>query len=277
MGTARDYNKDVPGARPGGLIGGAALVAVALALAQPCAAAGGDDERARAHVDAAVAYFDEGDFASAVHELDAAYRLHAAPELQYNLGECYEKLGRLDEAAAAYQKYLGGSRDARDRSEVVARIAAIEQQIGAAKAGAAPPPPPVEKVVFKTVVIYRAPPPPPGRGARWAGFGVGALAVGALASGIATAALAARATSQVNGGGDPRNPMPFDGAARDAQQTAHTDWIIAGVSFGVAALAAAGSAALFLVARRVDREAPKVTLAPLGLDRGAGLFALGRF
>lgn len=252
------------------------MVAVALAVlgGGGAARAAGEDE-ARAHVAAAVAYFQHQDFAGAVRELEAAYAMKAAPDIQYNLGECYQKLDRIDEAIAAYRRYLAARPGAEDRGEVGERIAYLTGRKGALAAGTPPPAPAVvEKIVFKTVVIYRAPPPPPGRGARFAGFGVAVLAVGGLVAGIALAALADGAVRTIDQGGSASSPPVYDGRL---EESARSEWIACGVSFAVAAVAAAGSAALFVLARRIDREAPKVTLAP-GLAPGGGALVLeGRF
>jgi hypothetical protein len=118
------------------------------------------------------------------------------------------------------------------------------------------------------VVVYRTPPPPPGRGARWAAIAVGVLGAGALAAGITTAVLSQRAADQVSSGGSPDMPVVFDGALRDAESRSDTYRVIAYVGFGVAAAAAAGAIGLALLGRKIDRDAPRLTLAPTG---GAGM------
>jgi tetratricopeptide (TPR) repeat protein len=228
---------------------------------------------ARIHVSAAVAYFERADYAGAVRELETAYRLHRAPDIQFNLGECYARLGRTDEAIAAYRAYLADRPAAEDRAQVAARIADLERALAAARGGSAPPTV-VEKVVWRTVVIYRAPPPPPGRGARWAAWGVAALSLGSLAAAITTTALAAQATSQIEHGGDPAMPPIYDGKL---EQRAHIEWILGASGFALGGVAAAGAVALFLLARRIDREAPPVTLAPARIGDGGGLAAWGSF
>src|SRR6185503_4452949 len=109
-------------------------------------------------------------------------------------------LGRPEDAARAYKKYLEGSPKAIDRATVEARIANLE------KRGQAPPPTPGERVVFKTIVVYRDAPPQPGRVARWAAWGVGVLAAAGLASGIATAVLAAQAADDEKKYANPMSP-----------------------------------------------------------------------
>jgi hypothetical protein len=60
-------------------------------------------ERARAEVDRAVAAFEASDFQTALEGFRAAYALVARDELRFNLGMCYERLGRLREAGVEYE------------------------------------------------------------------------------------------------------------------------------------------------------------------------------
>lgn len=200
---------------------------------------------ARAHLNAGIAYYDEARYDEAVREMEAAYRLRPVAELQYNLAECYERLGRFDDAVQAYKKYLAGAPGAVDGGSVEARIANLEKRAPAT---------PRERVVFKTIVVYRDAPPPPGRGARWAAWGVGALGAGGLAAGIACAVLAANAYSQEKTGANTSMPGPFDAKNEDRGQTMTA---ISGVGFGVAVLGAAGATALYFLGRKIDREAKR--------------------
>ncbi len=236
-------------------------------------------ERARIHLKAAIAYYDDGRYDDAAREMQAAYRLKPLPDLQYNLAQCYERLNKLDDAAEAYEQYLAGVPQATDRPAVQARINNLRERATAAASGrleASPAPAPIEKVVFKTIVVYRVAPPPPGRGARYAAYGLAVLGAGALASGIAFTVLTSQASNAVTTGGNVSHPPPFDGQIQN-QANGRSYPIIAGVSYGIAALAAAGSVALFMIGRKIDREAPKLSLAPTVGPSGAGLFAWGRF
>jgi tetratricopeptide (TPR) repeat protein len=247
------------------------LCRCALGWAQP---ADKTTERARAHVKAAVAYYDEARYDEAAHEMEAAFALRPLPDLQYNLAQCYERLGRTQDAIAAYQRYFEGSPTAADRALVLTRIENLRQR---ADAGAAAPPPPSERVVFKTLIVYRQAPPPPGRGVRFAAYGAGIIGLGALAGGIAFAVLASQSAKAVAGGGNPAAPPAFEGPPRDAQQNGHTDVIGSGVAFGVAALCAGGALGLYLLGRKIDREAPRLAMAPAASATAGGLLVAGRF
>lgn len=234
-------------------------------------------ERARIHLKAAIAYYDEARYEDAAREMEAAYALRPLPDLQYNLAQCYERLGRYDDAATAYERYLAGNAAAPDRKLVQTRIGNLRERAKEVAAGSQAPPPPPEKVVFKTLVVYKQAPPPPGRGVRFAAYGAGVVALGALASGIAFAVLAKQAADEVTKGGSTTMPGTFDGPARDAQKAGQTDVIVSAVSFGVAALAAGGAIGLYLLGNKIDKEAPKLALAPSLSPTGGGLVVAGRF
>jgi tetratricopeptide (TPR) repeat protein len=255
------------------------VLALLLVLTGVARAQAPDDrtERARAHVKAAIAYYDEARYDDAAREMNAAYELKPLPDLQYNLAQCYERMGRYDDAAKAYESYLAGKPEAPDKRQVMQRIDNLRERAKAQASGLKVTPPPAEKVVLKTIVVYKYAPPPPGRAARWAAYGLWALGAAGIAVGITYAVLAAQAANDVTNGGDPNNPMPFDGALRATQESAKTYPIISGVSFGIGGLAVAGGVALWLIGRKIDKEAPKLTLAPALLPSGGGLFASGKF
>src|SRR5437868_3474385 len=85
--------------------------------------------RARNHMQAAVSYYDDGRYEDAAREIETAYRLKPLPALQYNLAQCYERLGRLGEAIAAYRKYLDGSPHAEDHDLIARRAANLEERL----------------------------------------------------------------------------------------------------------------------------------------------------
>src|SRR5262245_60052066 len=69
-----------------------------LAHAWPAAAqtAGGSRagtlDEARAHLRAGERFYDEARYDEAAREMEAAYAIRAAPDLQYNIAQCYERL-----------------------------------------------------------------------------------------------------------------------------------------------------------------------------------------
>ena len=256
------------------------ILAFVLLLGSARAATAQEDkttERARIHLKAAIAYYDEARYEDASREMEAAYSLKPLPDLQYNLAQCYERLGRYNDAAKAYETYLQGNPTAPDRKLVETRIGNLKDRAAAMAAGSKPAPlPATEKVVFKTIVVYKTAPPPPGRGVRIAAYGLGVLALGALASGISFAVLAKQDADAVTKGGSTTNPGTFD-VQEATQKAGQTDVIVSGVSFGVAALCAGGAIGLYLLGNKIDKEAPKLTMAPSLSPTGGGMVLAGRF
>ena len=151
--------------------------------------------------------------------MEAAYQLKPLPDLQYNLAQCYERLGRYNDAATAYETYLkaqpggGRSQARRDAHRQPARARGGDGgRIASRRRCHA-----TEKVVFKTIVVYKTAPPPPGRGVRIAAYGLGVLALGAAASGIAFAVLAKQDADAVTHGRLDDEPAAVRRAERDAE------------------------------------------------------------
>lgn len=85
--------------------------------------------------------FDEGrqlhlrrDYDGARQKFEAARAIKPMPELDYNVGFCWDKLGRGDEALREYRRYLAAMPDAFNADVVRARIAVLEQARSAAAA-----------------------------------------------------------------------------------------------------------------------------------------------
>jgi hypothetical protein len=86
---------------------------------------------ARQHFEAGRKAFDANDFVTAIREFKAAAALRPAPLLDYNIGLANERLGRRRVALRYFRRYLDGAPAAKDRADVEARIARLEQEITA--------------------------------------------------------------------------------------------------------------------------------------------------
>jgi tetratricopeptide (TPR) repeat protein len=84
-----------------------------------------EDELARAHFLSGQSYFDEGRYGEALGEFREAYRISRVPGFQYNIGLGEEKLGHVDAAIAAFERYLREAPAAPDRANVEARLATL--------------------------------------------------------------------------------------------------------------------------------------------------------
>jgi tetratricopeptide (TPR) repeat protein len=101
------------------------------------------DETARIHFKAGTSYYDTGDYELALREFNRSYELSGRPELQYNISLTYEKLGDLEAAIKALEKYLNEAKDIPNRKTLELRLAnlnkRLEQQREAAAAEQAVP------------------------------------------------------------------------------------------------------------------------------------------
>ena len=90
---------------------------------------------ARQRVAQGEALFERGDYEGALVELEAAYETIGAHPARYlvlyNIGQCYERLFRYDEAVRYYQRYLDAApEDEPDRAVVVATVRTLEGMLG---------------------------------------------------------------------------------------------------------------------------------------------------
>jgi tetratricopeptide (TPR) repeat protein len=110
----------------------------------------GADRRAAAqHFQHGSQLYADGKWSEALAEFEAGYEAYPLRGFLVNIGQCYRKLERLEEAADAWRHYLQTHpNDARLREEVGDALAEVEAAI---RARAPAPAPPVETVV----------PPPP--------------------------------------------------------------------------------------------------------------------
>lgn len=74
--------------------------------------------------------YSQGDYEDAATLWERAYALEARVGLQYNLSQCYERLGRLSDAAAALDAYVDGTAPDDPRlADARARLSAIRERI----------------------------------------------------------------------------------------------------------------------------------------------------
>ena len=96
-----------------------------------------DTEVAQRHYASAVAAYDAQRYADALREFRLSRRTHAAPELDYNIGRCLDRLEQWDAAADAYARYAeqrpnGASvAELRERIVVLRKRGAEERETGA--------------------------------------------------------------------------------------------------------------------------------------------------
>ena len=103
------------------------------------------DEIARGHYRLGTQRYDHGDFHGAIEEFSAGYAVVPLPHFQFDIARAYERLGELDSARTAYQRFLAGAApDDRFRERAETAIEALTRILNAATPPT--PPPPVEPV-----------------------------------------------------------------------------------------------------------------------------------
>jgi tetratricopeptide (TPR) repeat protein len=131
---------------------------VAMSLAPPAFAkrprksdmSDADTEVARRHFRAGAQLYDQGEYAGALLEFEAARRAKPLPELDFNVARCYDRMERWREAIDSYEKFVATTPSAADADEATRRIFQLRRRVSqeAAKPPVAPapvatPPPPV--------------------------------------------------------------------------------------------------------------------------------------
>jgi tetratricopeptide (TPR) repeat protein len=82
-------------------------------------------EGAQDWFDRAVAHYDGGRYEKALHAFEEAYKLYPQANFLYNEAACLDRLGRKEEAADMYGRYLAGNPTATDAAKVKKRIAKL--------------------------------------------------------------------------------------------------------------------------------------------------------
>ena len=90
------------------------------------------EANARAHYGRGTSYYNLGRFREALAEYEAAYLAVQDPPFLFNIAQCNRKMGKDQEALAAYRSYLRVSPNAPNRSEVQKHIADLERETRAA-------------------------------------------------------------------------------------------------------------------------------------------------
>lgn len=100
-------------------------LAVAL-VAAPLTSVADKAKRANAHIAKAVKAHEDGKHEVALAELRAAYEIDPTHDLLFALGQVYVQLGRCDEAAAHYEKFLAATKAPHAKSVVAQALAACK-------------------------------------------------------------------------------------------------------------------------------------------------------
>lgn len=259
------------------------------APAEPAGAGTPEDDqvqRAMAAYQRGTQNYNLAQYEAALADFTEAASLYASPDFQYNIGLCYEKLGKYDEAMRAFAAYLRAKPDAEDRPNVENRIHELEaekerrereaEEAEAARVAAAnarPQPDPVEPTQTD-----EPPQPNEGRpliiaGAALAGVGAAVALGGGVAFGV-LARQRSQAVDEVQTGGNP-DDLTFGETQALDDEGKRLEGIQIGMAAGGAVVAVTGAVllALGLRKRQAARTQAQAWLGP----SSAGLVITGRF
>ncbi|HJL17953.1 MAG TPA: tetratricopeptide repeat protein [Sandaracinaceae bacterium LLY-WYZ-13_1] len=250
------------------------VASVLLSLTTPALAQ--DDERARALFEEGIARFERQNYALALESFQASYeRMEGHPRqawILFNIGRCYEELGRVEDARDAYRSFLRtAGPEAPDRADVEERLRELETRVELDAEDAEP-------------ADDRSTGAPADGGAAPSGGGGDdtLLIAGGISAGLAGVGLA---TFGLFGGlalGEYASVESGCGATRSCTDEQLTDLstftVVADVGLGVAVAGAAASLVLFVLAAGSSGDQAsddEVALAPWATDTGAGLALRG--
>jgi len=209
------------------------------------------------------------------HFQEAATR-YASPDFQYNIGLCYERLDKPEEAVRAFRTYLRAKPEAKDRPNVEDRIFQLEKQIEEAKnqpvPDGTPEPDPVEPEVEelpdgKTLILV---------GAVLTGVG-GAVGIGGgLGFGLAARNRSLSVEDVADGNPD---DLTFSEAQTldDEGRRFETLQIVMAATGAAVAITGVALLAVGLKRKKRAEAGPTATLVPTWTGRSAGLSLQGRF
>ena len=107
-------------------------IVVAWAAVTPAAARAQEsphDAEAHAYFEAGRLAFGDGRYDEALTAFRRAYELSQRGQLLYNIGQCYDRMRRDQEALAAFQQFLAADPDSTNAAEVRARVAFLERAV----------------------------------------------------------------------------------------------------------------------------------------------------
>jgi hypothetical protein len=222
-----------------------------------------DSELARRYFDAGAKKYDARDYDGAIAEFEKARMVKPVAALDFNIGRSHDRLGHVEQALAAYRRYVATRPEPADAAEIKARITTLEQRLSSQPQTPTPPQP-----------VQPAPQPKldvrAGRTLRVAGIAVGVVGVAALAGGIACGVLAQQNADDITKATQMMGTYP---SAKDA--TGKSEQIAEGVLLGVGGAAVVTGVVLVVMGQRA-RHRSMAVLPDVHSGR-AGLVLQGAF
>lgn len=237
-----------------------------------------DESEARSHFDAGYAYFQEARYDDALREFERAYELSPRPALLFNMSQCYERLGRLDEAIRYLEQFISTTPPPADRAFQERRLSNLRARQESGTTDTTEPveliaPDSARDVVSPTPESQQASEPPheeseieaphasSGRGLAYAFLGVGAA--GLITTGVAGGlALSEKSRLQTDCGSA--------GCPESETTSLRTRALVADIGLGVGIAGAVVGLILLLTSGSDDAEEARAQVAPTLGPNAAG-------
>ena len=130
----REHGPEVAALAEGFGLQSRGFLGLALSAAGFANAASSAETAARAAALEAKKAFDLGDFAKAIEQYEAAYKLKAAPGLLFNLGQSHRRAGHFDRATFYFRRYLETNPPAAQAKATEDVLTEVEAQLATRKA-----------------------------------------------------------------------------------------------------------------------------------------------
>jgi hypothetical protein len=88
-----------------------------------------DTERAQALYREGAAAYEAHDYVHALERMEAARALHPAPQLDYNIARCHDRLGHDAPALSEYERYVAQAPAGQEAEEVRQRISVLRARL----------------------------------------------------------------------------------------------------------------------------------------------------
>lgn len=215
------------------------------------------------------AAYAEARFEDALAAFQEASALMASPDFLFNIGLCYEQLGRYEDAARTFESYLAANPKAADSAAIDARIERLRQEQERVEAAAESQPQPQRGPAEPTKDQPRRQPQRSGRPLLAIGIVTTAVGAGIAAAGIVPSLVATRrrdAVESVNAGNSRGYTAPQVRQLQADAETARTQQIALFATGG--ALTVAGLVMTVVGARRKRQVTAAVSTRFVGLQVG---------
>lgn len=236
-------------------VGIATLGLAAAANAQTSA-----DDMARRHFESGAAYLEQAEYEDALREFEKSFELSGRPEVLLNVATVHERLGNLDAAIEALERYLALAPEGQHAETVTIRLQNLRQRRASQpepEAAEAEPKPEAQPAPAERP---EAPPEPepasPSRLPSYILFGVaGASAIGAVVTGVVS-------SSEHSSAEESCSPSCSDDELSTGRTMAWTSTVLTGVAVVAAGV---GVALLF-----TGDDTPERQARTWSFDVGAG-------